>query len=47
MTALVGDTFGMRDIGMIMGALQVNWGIGMIIGPAVGGLYLMLPIAIL
>lgn len=38
MTALVGDTFGMRDIGMIMGALQVNWGIGMIIGPAVGGL---------
>jgi OFA family oxalate/formate antiporter-like MFS transporter len=38
MTALVGDTFGMRNIGIIMGALQVNWGIGMIIGPAVGGL---------
>ena len=37
-TALISDTFGMRNIGIIMGALQVNWGIGMIIGPAVGGI---------
>lgn len=38
MAALIGDTFGMRSIGMIMGALQVTWGLGMVIGPAIGGL---------
>ena len=38
MAALVGDTFGMRNIGIIMGTLQVNWGVGVIIGPAIGGL---------
>jgi len=38
MSALVGETFGMRSIGIIMGALQGAWGIGMIIGPAAGGL---------
>jgi MFS family permease len=38
MAALVGDTFGMRNIGIIMGSLQVNWGIGVLAGPAVGGL---------
>ncbi len=38
MAALVGGTFGMRNIGIIMGTLQVNWGIGVLAGPAVGGL---------
>jgi MFS family permease len=38
MAALVGDTFGTRSIGVIMGALQAGWGIGLIIGPAIGGL---------
>ena len=37
MAALVGDTFGMRRIGIIMGTLQVNWGIGVLAGPAIGG----------
>jgi len=37
MAALIGDTFGMRNIGMITGTLQLTYGIGMIIGPAVGG----------
>ena len=36
--ALIGDTFGMRSIGVIMGTLQFAWGVGMIIGPAIGGL---------
>ena len=36
--ALLGDTFGMRSIGVIMGTLQFAWGVGMIIGPAIGGL---------
>jgi len=37
-SALIGDTFGMRNIGMIAGALQFTFGVGMIIGPAVGGI---------
>jgi len=37
-TALIGETFGMRSIGVIMGALNVAWGIGSAIGPALGGL---------
>ncbi len=37
-TALVGDTFGLRNIGIIMGTLNVAWGIGSAIGPAMGGL---------
>lgn len=36
-TALIGDTFGLRSIGVIMGTLSVAWGIGSAIGPAVGG----------
>jgi len=36
-TALIGDTFGLRSIGMIMGILNVAFGIGAAIGPAVGG----------
>ena len=37
-TALLGDTFGLRSIGVIMGALNVAWGIGAAVGPAMGGL---------
>ncbi len=36
--ALAGDIFGLRSLGVIMGALVVGWGIGAAIGPAVGGL---------
>ena len=36
-TALIGDSFGLRSIGVIMGTLNVAWGIGAAIGPAVGG----------
>ncbi len=36
--ALVGDTFGMRNIGMILGVLEIGWGVGGAIGPAIGGL---------
>ena len=35
--ALVGDTFGLRSIGVIMAALVIGWAIGAAIGPAVGG----------
>jgi len=38
MAALVGDIFGIQNIGVIMGTLQINWGIGVIVGPAVGGI---------
>ena len=37
-TALIGDTFGLRSIGVIMGMLNVAWGIGSAVGPAIGGL---------
>jgi len=37
LTALIGDTFGLRSIGVILGALNAAWGIGSAIGPAVGG----------
>ena len=36
-TALIGDTFGLRSIGVIMGTLNAAWGVGSAIGPAVGG----------
>jgi len=36
-TALIGDIFGLRSIGVIMGILNVAFGIGAAIGPAVGG----------
>jgi MFS family permease len=36
-TALIGDIFGLRSIGIIMGTLNVTWGIGAAIGPATGG----------
>lgn len=35
--ALIGDTFGVRNIGMIMGALQITFGLGMVFGPALAG----------
>ena len=37
-TALIGDTFGLRSIGIIMGTLNIAWGIGSAVGPVVGGL---------
>ncbi len=37
-TALIGDTFGLRNIGVIMGALMFGWGIGAAISATVGGL---------
>ena len=37
-TALIGDTFGLRNIGVIMGVLMFGWAVGAAIGPVVGGL---------
>jgi len=37
MAALISDTFGVGRIGTILGALEVGFGIGSAIGPAVGG----------
>jgi predicted MFS family arabinose efflux permease len=37
-TALIGDTFGLRSIGVIMGTLNIAWGIGSTVGPVIGGL---------
>ncbi len=36
--ALVGDIFGLRNIGVIMGVLDIGWAIGGAIGPIIGGL---------
>jgi MFS family permease len=36
--ALIGDTFGLRNIGVIMGVLDIGWAAGGAIGPAIGGL---------
>lgn len=36
--ALVGDIFGMRRIGVILGMLSVAWGLGAMAGPLIGGL---------
>ena len=38
MAAIIGDTFGLRRIGAILGVLDVGYGIGAAIGPAIGGL---------
>ena len=38
LTALVGDTFGPRNMGMILGVMEIGWGIGAAISAAVGGL---------
>ena len=34
---LIGDVFGVRNIGAIMGTMSVGWNIGAAIGPVVGG----------
>ena len=38
MAALIGDTFGVRKIGSILGVLEIGFGVGAAIGSAVGGL---------
>ena len=37
-TALIGDIFGTRSIGSIMGLINVGWTLGAASGPAIGGL---------
>jgi len=36
-TALIGDIFGMRSVGVIMGVMSASWSVGAAIGPAIGG----------
>jgi len=36
--ALIGDTFGLRSLGIVMGALVIGWAMGAALGPAAGGL---------
>ncbi len=36
-TAIVGDTFGVRHIGTIIGTLEIGWMLGAAIGPALAG----------
>ena len=36
-TALIGDTFGMRHIGVILGVLEVGWASGTAFGPVFAG----------
>ena len=36
--ALIGDVFGLGRIGAIFGILDIGWGIGAALGPAMGGL---------
>ncbi len=36
-TALLGDTFGLKRLGTILGLLEVGWGLGAAVGPLVGG----------
>jgi MFS family permease len=36
-TALIGDLFGTRSLGVIMGAMSGGWALGASIGPAIGG----------
>ena len=37
-TALIGDIFGLGNIGVILGVLEIGWGVGAAIGSAIGGL---------
>jgi MFS family permease len=37
-TALIGDVFGTRSIGAVMGVMAAGWSLGAAIGPAMGGL---------
>ena len=36
-TSLVGDTFGTRNLGAIMGFITAGWAFGAAVGPAAGG----------
>jgi MFS family permease len=36
-TLLIGDVFGVRSLGLIMGTITAGWALGAAIGPAVGG----------
>jgi MFS family permease len=36
-TALIGDIFGLRSVGAIIGGLNLGWGMGAAVGPALGG----------
>ena len=36
-TALIGDLFGTRSLGSIMGVMSAGWALGAAIGPAIGG----------
>jgi MFS transporter, OFA family, oxalate/formate antiporter len=36
-TLLIGDVFGVRSLGIIMGTITAGWALGAAIGPAVGG----------
>ena len=36
--ALLGDIFGWARIGMMFGILEISWGVGAALGPAMGGL---------
>ncbi|MFC1966755.1 MFS transporter, partial [Chloroflexota bacterium] len=38
MAALISETFGLRKIGVLIGALDIGFGIGAAVGPVVGGL---------
>ncbi len=35
--ALISDTFGVKNIGVVLGLMEIGFGIGAAIGPAVGG----------
>ena len=36
-TALIGDTFGLRHLGVIMAVVDAGWGTGSAVGPALAG----------
>lgn len=36
-TLLIGDVFGVRSLGIIMGTITAGWALGAAFGPAVGG----------
>lgn len=38
LTALIGDIFGLPNVGKLMGVLSVGWAVGASIGPVIGGL---------
>jgi MFS family permease len=38
LTALFGDIFGLRNLGKLIGVINISWAVGAAIGPVVGGL---------